>query len=98
MMGDTLKKDIRQLDLDQLTDMLVGMGEKKFRAKQIYEWLWQKSARTFEEMTNLRMASSFLMKMPDHFNGNSLEMLASVIIFGRLCLSVPSGFRTISNA
>ena len=53
MIAETIKKDIRQLDLDQLTDLLVGMGEKKFRARQVYEWLWQKSARSFAEMTNL---------------------------------------------
>lgn len=47
------KQDIRKLPKSELTDILVGMGEKKFRAKQVYEWLWQKSARTFEEMTNL---------------------------------------------
>jgi len=29
------------------------MGEPKFRAGQVYEWLWQKSARSFDEMTNL---------------------------------------------
>lgn len=47
------KQDIRKLSQQQLIDMLVGMGEKKFRAKQIYEWLWQKSAQSFDEMTNL---------------------------------------------
>jgi 23S rRNA (adenine2503-C2)-methyltransferase len=29
------------------------LGEKSFRAKQIFEWLWKKNAHTFEEMTNL---------------------------------------------
>ncbi len=33
-----VKQDIRKLTKDQLTDILVGMGEKKFRAKQVYEW------------------------------------------------------------
>ena len=47
------KKNIRQLSLADLTSILEGLGEKKFRAKQIYEWLWQKSARSFAEMTNL---------------------------------------------
>lgn len=45
--------DIRALSLDQLIAALEGMGEKKFRAKQVYEWLWKKGARSFEEMTNL---------------------------------------------
>ncbi len=45
--------DVRQLTLEQLTESVLAMGEKKFRAQQIYEWLWQKGAHSFEEMTNL---------------------------------------------
>ena len=47
------KKDIRQLTLDQLTSELVSIGEKPFRAKQIYEWLWKKRAVSFDQMTNI---------------------------------------------
>ena len=47
------KKDIRQLSLDQLTSDLVSIGEKPFRAKQIYEWLWKKRAVSFDQMTNI---------------------------------------------
>ena len=49
----TDKIDIRKLSIDQLKEMLVEASEKSFRAKQIYEWLWQKNAMSFEEMTNL---------------------------------------------
>lgn len=49
----TTKTDIRKLNLEQLKDALVQMGEKAFRAKQVWEWLWKKSAGSFEEMTNL---------------------------------------------
>jgi 23S rRNA (adenine2503-C2)-methyltransferase len=45
--------DIRSLSKDELIVACELMGEKKFRAKQLWEWLWQKSARTFDEMTNL---------------------------------------------
>lgn len=45
--------DIRSLSLAELSDYLSELGEKTFRAKQIYQWLWQKSARSFDEMTNL---------------------------------------------
>ncbi len=48
-----MKKDIRQNTLPQLTEYFLAMGEKAFRARQIYEWLWVKSAKSFEEMTNL---------------------------------------------
>ena len=46
-------KDIRKLNLDEIKDFLTQKNEKPFRAKQIYEWLWQKSAHTFEDMSNL---------------------------------------------
>jgi len=45
--------DIRKLSNEQLIHAISEMGEKPFRAKQIYEWLWKKSAHSFEEMTNL---------------------------------------------
>lgn len=47
------KKDIRAFTLEELREQFAGMNEKPFRAKQVYEWLWQKSARSFDEMTNL---------------------------------------------
>ncbi len=47
------KLDIRKFSKKELIDYFVGMGEKKFRAKQIYEWLWKKSATSFDDMTNL---------------------------------------------
>jgi len=53
MTTTAVKKDIRQLSLKELQEVFVGLGEKKFRAKQVYEWLWKKSAQSFEEMTNL---------------------------------------------
>jgi 23S rRNA (adenine2503-C2)-methyltransferase len=47
------KPNIRSLSLDELTDFFKNNGEKAFRAKQVYEWLWKKNARNFDEMTNL---------------------------------------------
>ncbi len=47
------KTDIRKLSLTALQDQFLEMGEKSFRAKQVYEWIWKKSAGSFEEMTNL---------------------------------------------
>lgn len=49
------KKNIRELSLDELKEYFVGMGDKKFRAIQAYEWLWKKNARSFDEMTNLSL-------------------------------------------
>lgn len=48
-----MKKDIRAYTYEQLQEELAGLGEKKFRTKQLYEWLHVKLADCFEEMTNL---------------------------------------------
>ena len=47
------KKDIKSLNLEELKVELESMGEKAFRAKQMYEWMHVKLARSFDEMTNL---------------------------------------------
>lgn len=47
------KRDIRALTKEQLRDFFVANGDKAFRGNQVYEWLWSKSAHTFEDMTNV---------------------------------------------
>lgn len=46
-------KNIRHLSLAEIETFFAELGEKKFRAKQVYEWLWQKGAMSFADMTNL---------------------------------------------
>lgn len=46
-------KDIRTLSLEDLQKYFVTLGEKPFRAKQVYDWLWSKNLHSIEEMTNL---------------------------------------------
>ena len=45
--------NIRHLSLNDLEGYFLQKGDKKFRAKQVYEWIWLKAARSFDEMTNL---------------------------------------------
>ncbi len=47
------QKNIRDLNLSELESYFISFGEKKFRAKQVHEWLWSKHASTFEDMSNL---------------------------------------------
>lgn len=60
--------DIRKADPDQLKDFLIRNNEKPFRARQIREWLWKKAARSFDEMTNLSLATRKLLKQSYVFN------------------------------
>lgn len=60
-----IKKDIRLLTKQQIEEIVISLGEKKFRAGQIYEWLWKRSATSFDEMTNL--SQSFRQLLSDNF-------------------------------
>lgn len=52
-MVKTALKNIRHLSLQELQQYFETIGEKKFRAGQVWEWLWQKGAQSFADMTNL---------------------------------------------
>jgi len=56
------KKDIRALTKAQLRDFFVAQGDKAFRGNQVYEWLWQKSAHSFQDMTNLSLETREMLK------------------------------------
>lgn len=45
--------DIKSLTLEELSGEMERLGEKTFRAKQLYQWMHQRLARNFDEMTNL---------------------------------------------
>ncbi|MEE1516466.1 MAG: 23S rRNA (adenine(2503)-C(2))-methyltransferase RlmN [Lachnospiraceae bacterium] len=48
-----MRIDIKSLDFEELNNLVLELGEKSFRAKQIYEWLHVKLVHSFEEMSNL---------------------------------------------
>lgn len=58
------KVDIKSLNLEELTSYVEQLGEKKFRAKQIYQWLHVKQVSSFEEMTNISKA--FIEKLNEN--------------------------------
>lgn len=60
------KKDIRALSLQELEAYFSSIGEKPFRAKQVYEWLWNKNAHSLSEMTNL--SKSLRENLEHHFS------------------------------
>ncbi len=65
--------EIKSLSLAQLKNIVTEMGEKAFRAKQIYEWLHQKQAESFDEMSNL--SAVFREKLKERCVLTTLKML-----------------------
>lgn len=86
MIKEQKKIDIRSLSLVELTEHLKEFDEKPYRAKQIYEWLWQKSCINFDEMSNLSLSLRETLK--EKFVINAVAILKSQI----------SNDRTIKNA
>ena len=68
----TLKKDIRALSREQLRDFFESRGEKAFRGNQVYEWLWNKAAHSFEDMTNVSLETRQMLK--EHFVINHIKV------------------------
>jgi len=71
----TAKKNIRELTLQDLESYFQELGQQKFRAKQVYEWLWQKQAHSFEAMTNL--SKDLRLKLTEHFSLPALKIDAT---------------------
>jgi 23S rRNA (adenine2503-C2)-methyltransferase len=68
-------KNIRELSLEELQQYFETLGEKKFRAKQVYEWLWQKHAHSFADMTNL--SKELRQKLGENFSLPALTIDAT---------------------
>lgn len=71
-MISTKKTDIRALDLTQLQAQFTAMNEPSYRAKQVYQWLWEKSARSFEQMSNL--SKDLRRKLDENFAIHAVEV------------------------
>ena len=69
---ETKKKDIRALTKEQLRNFFVERGDKAFRGNQVYEWLWQKSAHTFDAMTNVSKETRQMLE--EHFVINHIRV------------------------
>ena len=48
-------KNIKDYDLEELKQEIENIGEKKFRAEQIFKWIYQEKVKSFDEMTNLSL-------------------------------------------
>lgn len=67
--------NIRDLSQEELVKFFESLGEKKFRANQVYEWLWQKHAHSFGDMTNL--SKELRQKLGENFSLPALTVDAT---------------------
>ncbi len=84
--------NIRTLTLAQLEEYFLTIGEKKFRAKQVYEWLWLKHAYSFDDMSNLSKGLRELLS--NNFSLPSLKVDATQYSADG---TIKSRFKTFDN-
>lgn len=75
MENEICKIDIRKTNKAELEDFLIKISEKPFRIKQIMEWIWEKSAFSFDEMTNISQKTRDLLAQSYDFKPISLHKL-----------------------
>ena len=92
MSTTTTKKNIRHLSLSELEQYFETLGEKKFRARQAYEWIWQGHARHFDDMTNL--SKDLRAQLAGNFSFPALKVDATQYSADG---TVKSRFRTADN-
>ena len=71
-MAKMVQKNIRHLSLPEIEEYFETIGEKKFRANQVYEWLWLKPVQSFDAMTNL--SKELRAKLNEHFHLPALQI------------------------
>ena len=71
------KIDIKSMNINELEDLLKELGEPKFRAKQIFDWLHAKQVDSFEEMTNL--SKGLREKLSETASINGVEMVRKLV-------------------
>jgi 23S rRNA (adenine2503-C2)-methyltransferase len=89
---NTGKKNIRHLSLSELEQYFESLGEKKFRARQVYEWIWLKHAAGFAAMTNLSKELRQLLE--DNFSFPALGVDATQYSADG---TIKSRFRTVDG-
>ena len=65
--------DIKSLTKKQLQDEMAKLGEKSFRANQIYDWMHKQLVRDFDSMTNV--SKDLRKQLQEHFHFVSLKIV-----------------------
>lgn len=92
MIATDEKIDIRSLTLAGIEKFFSEIGEKSFRAKQVYSWLWEKSATDFDQMSNL--SKELRIKLNGFFTINSVKIHTSQFSNDR---TIKNSFRLYDN-
>lgn len=66
-------KSIYGMTMEKLEEYFLSIGEKKFKATQVYEWLYQKKIKSFEEISNIK--KDVIDRLKKDYTMNKLNIL-----------------------
>ncbi|MFT4696091.1 MAG: 23S rRNA (adenine2503-C2)-methyltransferase [Urechidicola sp.] len=67
------KKNIRALSQEELIEFFLDKGEQKFRANQVFDWVWKKSFTAFENMSNISVETREMLEEYFYFNKLTID-------------------------
>ena len=67
--------NIYNFTYENLEEKLISLGEKKFRTRQIWQWLYEKRVKSFDEMRNL--SGELISKLKDNFSFDYIEIVTA---------------------
>ena len=67
------RKDIKSMTLEEVSEEMAALGEKSFRAKQIYDWIHVKLVESFEDMSSL--SKELRQKLKEHYSLTNLRIV-----------------------
>lgn len=68
-----MKKNIKDYNLDELKNLMIELGEKPYRAEQIFKWIFVENVTSFDDMTNLSL--ELRQKLKDNFDLHIFKIL-----------------------
>ena len=72
-----MKNDIYNYTLEELSEYFKTIGEKPFRATQVFEWLYRNRVTSFKDMTNI--SQKLITKLEDEFEIKQLEIVTKQV-------------------
>ncbi|MFC2137051.1 23S rRNA (adenine(2503)-C(2))-methyltransferase RlmN [Bacteroidota bacterium] len=72
MKEENIKTNIKDISLKILEEFILSVNEKRFRSKQIYNWIWKNKVSSFNEMNNI--PNSLKNKLENHFSIQNIEI------------------------
>ena len=67
-------RSIYDITLEKLEDYFISEGEKKFKAIQVYEWIYKKRVKSFDDFSNVKKDT--IKKLKEKFSFTKIELLS----------------------